>query len=406
MDKCEADFSVEEKKTQEDQSLQQQEQPQQQIQDDQVEQDQHQIKEDQSKDSQQQSQDSQQQSQEPQQEQGHDRVQQQKSYYQAPWGVHQVKAEDLICALPDRAKRCCMTWASRIATLEEEGKKPGWANSPLQCKVCKYFFTDTGRWTVEYIDMHGDKTTFEGLVRRIGNWRRIDISEYEIEQTLILIRQLGQKLKYSPEQVQEQIVQSSGHELQDRIRDEGAPAVFPPRDALYDEAHRSARSVGAAILRERSYLPSTNRLKEPARPASSAPRPKVQASPPQQHQESQQQHEIQKKKESQTEVEKKKEVEEKKVERKKEVEKKKELEKQREAKKRKEAERDKELEDLREANRKLQQEMASLRREVKGKSKKDRKKKMKKIIETITSAMESDDSPSSSSPPRSSASSS
>ena len=108
MDKCEADFSVEEKKTQEDQTSQQQEQPQQQIQDDQVEQDQHQIKEDQSKeaqhqsqDSQQQSQDSQQQSQEPQQqsqEQGHDRVQQQKSYYQAPWGVHQVKAEDLIYA--------------------------------------------------------------------------------------------------------------------------------------------------------------------------------------------------------------------------------------------------------------------------------------------------------------------
>ena len=71
--------------------------------------------------------------------------------------------------LPDRAKRCCMTWASRTATLEEEGKRPGWANSPLQCKVCKYFFPDTGRWTVHYIDMHGDKSTFEGLVRRIGN---------------------------------------------------------------------------------------------------------------------------------------------------------------------------------------------------------------------------------------------
>ena len=242
-------------------SQQQQEQPQQQIQDDQAEPSQQQIQDDQVESSQQQSQKPQQQSQEPQQQsqdktqkqsqehdkQGHDRSQQQKSYCQAFWGVHQVKAEDLIYAPPDRAKRCCMTWASRIATLEEEGKKPGCANNPLQCKVCKYFFTDTGRWTVHYIDMHGDKTTLEGLVRRIGNWRRID----EIEQTLTLIRRLGQRLKYSPGQVQEQIVR--GHELQDRIRDEGTPAVFPPRDAVYDEEHRSARSVGQLCVRGRIY---------------------------------------------------------------------------------------------------------------------------------------------------------
>ena len=287
--------------------------------------------------------------------------------------------EDLIYALPDRAKRCCLTWVSRIATLEEQGKKPGWANSPLQCKVCKYFFLDTGRWTVHYTDMRGDKTTFGGLVRRIGNWRRTDISEYKIEQTLFLIRRLGQKLRYSPEQIQEQIVQSSGHELQDKIRDMGTTASFPLSGAVYDEEYRSARFVGAAILRARSYLSSLNRPKEPARPAPSAPKPKIQASPSQQQQDSQQQHEVQKK----TKPEKKKKKNKKEIEKKREIEKKKELEKQkadkqRELRKRKEAEKDKELEELREATRKLQKLMASLRREAKGKSKKEKKKKKRR----------------------------
>ena len=58
--------------------------------------------------------------------------------------VRPVHVSALAYTLPDKTKKCCMTWREAISLHEEKtGKCPNWSAQFLQCKLCgKYFTTE------------------------------------------------------------------------------------------------------------------------------------------------------------------------------------------------------------------------------------------------------------------------
>ena len=51
--------------------------------------------------------------------------------------VRPVHVSALAYTLPDKTKKCCMTWREAISLHEEKtGKRPNWSSQFLQCKLC------------------------------------------------------------------------------------------------------------------------------------------------------------------------------------------------------------------------------------------------------------------------------
>ena len=93
-----------------------------------------------------------------------------------PWSVH------LHTTLPDKSKKCCMTWRAAISLHEETtGKRPNWSSRFLQCKLCGKFFTSEREFETHYTRNHVDMGIYQQTLRRLKQWDTAGVSQSEVE---------------------------------------------------------------------------------------------------------------------------------------------------------------------------------------------------------------------------------
>ena len=96
--------------------------------------------------------------------------------------VRPVHVSALAYSLPDKSKKCCMTWREAISLHEEKtGKSPNWSSQFLQCKLCGKFFTSERNFETHYTRSHVDMGIYNQALRRLRQWDTAGASKSEVE---------------------------------------------------------------------------------------------------------------------------------------------------------------------------------------------------------------------------------
>ena len=124
--------------------------------------------------------------------------------------VRAVHVSALAYTLPDKSKKCCMTWRAAISLHEETtGKRPNWSSHFLQCKLCGKFFTSEREFETHYTRNHVDMGIYQQTLRRLKQWDTAGVSQSEVEWNISLIYGIGETLDLSKETIENDILQAS-----------------------------------------------------------------------------------------------------------------------------------------------------------------------------------------------------
>ena len=124
--------------------------------------------------------------------------------------VRAVHVSALAYTLPDKSKKCCMTWRAAIDLHEETtGKRPNWSSHFLQCKLCGKFHTSEREFETHYTRQHVDMGIYQQTLRRLKQWDTSGVSQAEVEWNISLICGIGESLDLSKETVENDILQAS-----------------------------------------------------------------------------------------------------------------------------------------------------------------------------------------------------
>ena len=124
--------------------------------------------------------------------------------------VRPVHVSALAYTLPDKTKKCCMTWREAISLHEEKtGKRPNWSSQFLQCKLCGKFFTTERNFESHYTRSHVDMSIYNQTLRRLTQWDTTGVSESEVEWNINLIQNIGETLELPKDTVERDILQAS-----------------------------------------------------------------------------------------------------------------------------------------------------------------------------------------------------
>ena len=159
--------------------------------------------------------------------------------------VRPVHVSALAYTLPDKTKKCCMTWRAAISLHEETtGKRPNWSSHFLQCKLRGKFFTCERDFESHYTRQHVDMSIYNQTLRRLTQWDTTGVSESEVEWNISLIQNIGETLDLPKETVERDILQASRlPSLQGRT-----PSTNRPKDpALSGSGPRSSLPASSTM---------------------------------------------------------------------------------------------------------------------------------------------------------------
>ena len=151
--------------------------------------------------------------------------------------VRPVHVGSLAYVLPDKAKKCCLTWRAAVDLhLGATGKRPTWSSHFIECKICHRFSTSEREFEEHYAARHVDLQIYNQTLRRLKQWNTADVPETEVEYNinLRLIYSIGQALDIQDKTIENDILQASGlgdaQKLQQKPIRAGSGSTNRPRD--------------------------------------------------------------------------------------------------------------------------------------------------------------------------------
>ena len=125
--------------------------------------------------------------------------------------VRPVHVGSLAYVLPDKAKKCCLTWRNAVEHhLSSTGKPPAWSEFFLECKICHRFHRTEKDFEDHYASKHSDESVYRQCLRRLKQWNTKDVSASEVEANVELIYSVGQAINIENKQIEADILAASG----------------------------------------------------------------------------------------------------------------------------------------------------------------------------------------------------
>ena len=145
--------------------------------------------------------------------------------------VRLVHVGCLAYVLPDRAKKCCLTWRQAVEHhLGTTGKRPTWSEHSFECKICHRFSRSEKEFESHYATRHSDSSVYEQCLRRLGQWNTRDVPETEVEYNVDLIYTVGQALEMDTKVIERNILAASGLSDQQKPVPVGSGSTNRPRE--------------------------------------------------------------------------------------------------------------------------------------------------------------------------------
>ena len=125
--------------------------------------------------------------------------------------VRPVHVGSLAYVLPDKAKKCCLTWRAAVDLhLGATGKRPTWSSHFIECKICHRFSTSEREFEEHYAAHHVDMSIYNQTLRRFKQWNTAGVPETEVEYNVNLIYTIGQTLDIQDMTIENDILTASG----------------------------------------------------------------------------------------------------------------------------------------------------------------------------------------------------
>ena len=125
--------------------------------------------------------------------------------------VRAVHVGALSYVLPDKSKKCCMTWRAAIDLhLDTTGRRPNWSSHFIQCKLCGKFHTSEREFETHYSKQHVDMGIYKQTLRRLKQWDTSGVPVTEVEWNINLIYSIGESLDLQEDSIEKDILEASG----------------------------------------------------------------------------------------------------------------------------------------------------------------------------------------------------
>ena len=166
--------------------------------------------------------------------------------------VRAVHVQALSYILPDKSKKCCMTWRAAIDLhLETTGRRPNWSSHFIQCKLCGKFHTSEREFEMHYSKQHVDNGIYNQTLRRLKQWDTSGVPQAEVEWNINLIYSIGQSLDLSEDAIENDILQASGlSAAQFQQQQARRPSSNRPRDPALSGAPSSLPAAASTMAPE------------------------------------------------------------------------------------------------------------------------------------------------------------